>query len=319
MFQYIHIILLTEQKVKYIIIIKSIITDYQFEDVMEIYKLKYFYAVAQFQHVTRAAESIKIAQPALTQAIKALEEELDVRLFVKRGRNIVLTDYGIYLKKRLDSILPELDSLPGEIEQLKSQINKTIKMNILAASTFIINSIVEYRQTHPDVVFDFEQNEQKHDCDIVITTNSLENSTPEKYRERCVKKENIYLAVPRSSDYASMESIDLSLVKDEGFVMLSSSRLFGVICNQFCSRAGFYPKILFESDSPNAVQNIISTGTGVAFWPEYSWGGLNNEQVALLPISNPVCQRELIIELHDRLPRSAYAEDFYRYLLQRLA
>lgn len=285
---------------------------------MEIYKLKYFYTVAQFQHVTKAAEAIKIAQPALTQAIKSLEEELDVKLFVKRGRNIVLTDYGVYLKNRLDAILPELEGLPEEIEQLKSQISKTIKMNILAASTFVINSIVEYRQMHPDVVFDFEQNEQKYDCDIVITTNSLESNASEKYRERCVKKENIYLAVPRSSVYSSMESIDLSLVKDEGFVMLSSSRLFGVICNKFCSCAGFYPKILFESDSPNAVQNIIGTGTGVAFWPEYSWGSLKNEQVTLLPISNPICQRELILELHDRLSHSEYAEDFYQYLLRRL-
>lgn len=285
---------------------------------MELYKLKYFYTVAQLQHVTKAAESINIAQPALTQAIKSLEKELGVKLLVKQGRNIVLTDYGRYLKRRLDVLLPEFESLPKEIEQLKTQINKTVKLNILAASTFVINAIVEYRQMHPDAVFDFEQNEQKYDCDIVITTNSLSTPMSKSYINRCVKKEKIYLAVPKNSPYAKLDSIDLSAVREESFVMLSSSRLFGVICEKFCSCAGFYPKILFESDSPNAVQNIISAGTGVAFWPEYSWGELKNDNVVLLPISSPVCQRELILELHDRLPYSEYAEEFYQFLLGML-
>ena len=100
--------------------------------------------------------------------------------------------------------------------------------------------------------------------------------------------------------------------------MLSSSKLFGAICSKFCSEAGFYPDILFESDSTIAVQNIISTGSGIAFWPEYSWGKIKNKNVVLLPISNPVCKRDLIFELHERLPKSEYSEDFYKYLVQQI-
>ena len=132
-------------------------------------------------------------------------------------------------------------------------------------------------------------------------------------------EENIFLAVPRHSVYASYPSIELAAVKDDSFVMLSSSRLFGVICNKFCSMAGFYPKVLFESDSPGAVQNIISTGTGIAFWPEYSCGSLAIQDVILLPITNPVCKRELIIELHERTPSSQYAEDFFDFLVDQIA
>ena len=77
------------------------------------------------------------------------------------------------------------------------------------------------------------------------------------------------------------------------------------------------PKVLFESDSPVAVQNIVSTGTGIAFWPEYSWGTVKNKNVVMLPITNPVCKREIIIELYERMPQSAYAEDFYEYLLRK--
>ena len=285
---------------------------------MDIQKLRYFYTTAQLEHITRASEMLHISQPSLTQAIHLLEDELGVPLFAREGRRIVLTEFGIALKKRLDVLLPEFDNLTSEMQQLKQSVTKTVKLNILAASSFVINTIMDYKQKNPDVIFDFEQNELKYDCDIVITTNGLDTDSSKNYLRRCVKKEKIYLAVPKDSKYAELDSIELSSVKDESFIMLSSTRLFGAICNKFCSAAGFYPKIIFESDSPTAVQNIISMGAGIAFWPEYSWGKLQNKNLKLLPISNPICERDLIIELQDRLPKSIYAQDFYNFLLKKI-
>ncbi len=285
---------------------------------MDIQKLRYFYTTAQLEHITKAAEMIHISQPSLTQAIHSLEQELGVLLFQRQGRRVLLTEFGKYLKQRLDVLLPEFDKIPQELEQLKNTASKRIKLNILAASSFVIGCIMSYKKKHPEVVFDFEQNHLQSDCDIVITTNGLQGGHPNEYTKRCVKEEKIYLAVPKNSKYAQQASIDLGEVSEESFIMLSNTRLFGAICNRFCSIAGFYPKILFESDSPAAVQNIIGMGAGIAFWPEYSWGKQNNKNVVLLPISYPLCQRDLIIELHERFPHSEYAEDFYKYLLHKI-
>ena len=285
---------------------------------MDIQKLKYFYTTAQLEHITRAAEILHISQPSLTQAIHSLESELGVPLFQRQGRKVVLSEFGKNLKQRLDTLLPEFDHLAVEMEELKQSVTKTVKLNILAASSFVINTIMDYKKKNPDVIFDFEQNDLKYNCDILITTNGLNTDHAKNYLQRCVKKEKIYLAVPKDSKYAKVPSIDLGMVKDESFIMLSSTRLFGAICNKFCSIAGFYPKILFESDSPTAVQNIISMGAGIAFWPEYSWGKLQNKNLTLLPIASPICQRDLIIELHERNPKSLYAEDFYNFLLKKI-
>lgn len=285
---------------------------------MDIQKLKYFYTTAKLEHITRASEILHISQPSLTQAIHTLESELGVPLFERQGRRIALTRFGKYLRDRLDALLPEFDNLSVEMEQLKNSVSKTVKLNILAASSFVINAIMSYKKKNPDVIFDFEQNELKYDSDIVIATNGVSLERSSDCLDRCVKEEKIYLAVPRDSSYAERASIELAEVREESFILLSNKRLFGVICNKFCSVAGFYPKILFESDSPAAVQNIISMGAGIAFWPEYSWGKINNKNVALVPISYPICRRDLIIELHSRLPRSEYAEDFYQYLLNKI-
>lgn len=285
---------------------------------MDIQKLKYFYTAAGLSHITRAAEALHISQPSLTQAIHSLEDELGFALFQRSGRRIALTPHGEHLYQRLAILLPEFENLTIEMQQLKNTMTKTIKLNILAASTFVINSIMEYKKKNPDVVFDFEQNERKYDCDILISTNGLNPEKTINPTSRCVKKERIYLAVPKDSKYATMPALDLSMVRNESFVMLSSTRLFGAICNKYCAIAGFTPKILFESDSPTAVQNIISMGAGIAFWPEYSWGKLQNKNLTLLKIDNPTCERDLIIELYYRHPKSAYAEDFYRFLIRKI-
>ncbi|MBQ6905758.1 MAG: LysR family transcriptional regulator [Clostridia bacterium] len=285
---------------------------------MDIQKLKYFYTTAQLEHVTRSSEVLHISQPSLTQAIHSLESELGVPLFQREGRKVALTEFGVYLKQRLDILIPEFDHLAIEMEELKQSVTKKIRLNILAASSFVINAIMEYKKKNPEAIFDFEQTEKKNNCDILITTNGLKNDSEKKYLHRCVKKEKIYLAVPKDSSYAEVSSIELSAVRNENFIMLSNTRLFGAICNRYCSIAGFYPKIIFESDSPTAVQNIISMGAGIAFWPEYSWGKLHNKNLKLVTISEPICERDLIVEQYERQPRSLYAEDFYNFLINKL-
>ncbi|MBQ3019354.1 MAG: LysR family transcriptional regulator [Clostridia bacterium] len=284
---------------------------------MELAKLRYFYTVAKYGHVTRAAEAIHIAQPALTKAIKQLEEELGVPLFYKKGRNIFLTVYGEYLRSKLEGVFLQLDSISTEIEILKKETRNTVKLNVLAASTVVTDAVVSYKKKHSEVFFQVIQNETETDCDISVTTDMADVSLLPAFKKRRVIAEKIYLAVPKNSKYANYSSISLKEVKEEGFVNLAGSRLFRAVCDRFCAYAGFKPHNSFESDSPVAVRNIIGASAGVGFWPEYSWGSVSAD-VALIPIVEPECQREIVIGLHESPLPSTVAPDFYEYLLQFL-
>jgi DNA-binding transcriptional LysR family regulator len=72
---------------------------------MSLQQLHYFVAVAEEQHVTRAAERLRISQPPLSRQIQALEDELGQPLFERRGRGIVLTEFGRYFATKATAIL----------------------------------------------------------------------------------------------------------------------------------------------------------------------------------------------------------------------
>ena len=86
------------------------------------------------------------------------------------------------------------------------------------------------------------------------------------------------------------------------------------ICDKFCRQAGFEPRIIFESDNPAAVKNMVCSNMGICFWPEFSWGNLQKGSAVLLEIEQPVCQREIIFKCKDNKLDNRAVVDFFEFL-----
>ncbi len=282
---------------------------------LDLSKLHHFYIAAKYQNITRAAQELYISQPALTKTIKTLEDEIGLPLFYKKGRHVYLTEHGRYLKERCERLFSILDDISDEFEKIKENAESTIKLNVLTASVIVSDAVVEYTKKNKSTHFRIIQNTEV-DCDISITTNSVNFSHLPAYVERDVIEERIYLATPKTPEYDMKEQIDLAEVREKGFVNLSGSRLFRIVCDKFCDSVGFTQNVIFESDSPATMRNLIKAGVGIGFWPEFSWSEFPSSDVNLIPISNPVCRRDLVIGLHND---SSTARDFYRFLLKYIS
>ena len=281
---------------------------------MELTQIRYFLEVADTKHMTNSAKNLHITQPALTQAIRRLEEDLGVPLFAAKGRNITLTEYGKYLQKKLMPLMKQLDEIPEQLNMMVKLEGETIHMNVLAASGLVMEAIIEYKKEHEDILFQLQQNSESEPYDIAVTTKLFYQGLSEKNSFACGEK--IYLAVPKHGTYGKRESICLAEVAEEGFVSLLGSREFRYICDRFCQHAGFTPKIIFESDNPSAVKNMIAANMGIGFWPEFTWGSIENEHVRLLEIEEPVCQRDIIISYNMNKIDSRNVTEFYRFLVE---
>ena len=258
---------------------------------MELMQLRYFLEVASSQHVTKSSEKLHIAQPALTQAIHRLEDDLGVPLFEAKGRNIVLTEYGKHLQQSLNPIIERLDKIPEELRRMAKLDRETIRINVLAASALVTEAIVEYKKQHQVNFSVFQSNSDV--SDIQVTTKMMYQIPKERRDFEFVIAEKIYLALPKSRFPEG--KIALKSVENEEFIALLGSKQFRAICDKYCHHIGFKPKVIFESDNPTAVRNVIAAGMGIGFWPEFTWDKAENEHVALAEITDITCYRDILI------------------------
>lgn len=279
---------------------------------MELNQIRCFLEVARSQHVTKSAEKLHIAQPALTQTIHRLERELGVPLFLPKGRGIVLTEYGHWLKQRLEPILRELDAVPEAMRKMAKLECETIRLSVCAASTLTTEAIIEYKRLHTELNFQVIQSGADGIYDIEITTRLHDRS--EAKGDEFVCCEQIFLALPRGHALASRGKISLSETSGEDFISLMNSRPLRSICDRFCNQAGFTPHIAFESDSPAAVINMIAANLGIGFWPEFTWGRPNSADVVLLELDEPVCFRDIVMTHRHNKTDNRVVDDFYDFL-----
>ena len=162
---------------------------------MELTQLYYFYIASRYEHMTKAARQLNVAQPALTQAVHRLEEELGVKLFDRKGRGVVLNPYGKVVAAHLEKVFSQLDTMKEELFRLSGNQSNLIRLNVLAASLLMTEILIAYKKQRPECMFQLMQNEANAECDLVISTVAKVEESTGVQGERQVFQENIYLEI----------------------------------------------------------------------------------------------------------------------------
>lgn len=291
---------------------------------MELRQLYYFVKVAKKEHVTQAAEELHVAQSAVSRQIHQLEEELGVKLFLQKGRNLQLTPVGQLLYKRVEAVLKDLERTVQEVHEFHDPESGEIRLGFPhSLGIHLMPEVVSgFRKKHPNVKFRLKQgNFASIIKDIVSGEMDLAfiSPFPEAHDEvtgDILLTEELSAILPPNHPLAGEESIKLEQLKNEMFVVFSNGYSLRPIVLDACQKAGFEPKISFESEETDTIRGLVAAGMGVSLLPDMALFQTKQLQPARVRISDPKVLRQigLIRRSDDKL--SPVASVFYKFLIE---
>lgn len=291
---------------------------------MEWQQLHYFMTVARMQHMTKAAESLSLSQPALSRSIARLEEELGVPLFDRQGRSIQLNRYGALFLQRVKSMQSEYNKALNELEELNNPEYGTISLGFLhTLGTNIVPDLIgDFRKFHPHVQFALTQNYSHSQVKLLLAGDidlcllaSTEIEPPVQWQE--LWRDELFLMVPANHPLAQKKQVRLSELEDEQFIHLKRNYILRKTAEKFFSAADITPNITFELDEVSTIAGFVAAGLGVSLLPNDE--NYNPNKICKIPISDIRCERVIgMAWVNERtVPPSTAA--FRDFILQHFA
>jgi LysR family transcriptional activator of glutamate synthase operon len=289
---------------------------------MTIEQLRHFIAVAEREHVTRAAQALHVTQPALSRSIARLEEELGTALFDRIGRVVRLTAQGA-------AFLPHARRALGELEAGRAAIGEADDPDHGEVSLAFVHTlgswlapalIGAYRTRRPDVRFRLGQDSaaamagalERGTFDLILTSPRPVAGdlgwTP-------LITEPLLLAVPPDHRLAGRRRVRLAEVADEPFVIQRHGYGLRSITDDLCRAAGFAPRVAFEGEEVATLRGLVGAGLGVALLPiARSAGAAIPIPVPQLRVADRGCSRTIGLAWETRRHLPAVVDAFRTFV-----
>ncbi len=267
---------------------------------MELRHLRYFAVVAEELHFSRAAERLGISQPPLSQQIRALEDELQVRLLDRTSRTVELTEAGRLFLVEARATLDQADRARqtaarahrGEIGELTVGIYPSALLAEPVAA-----AILGFRRRHPRVrlvlreraVYAAVREMAGGSLDVAYLRYATRPEVPPGFALTEVMREPLMLVVHRDHRLAQRDDpVPLEELAQEPFIHFSprSDSALHEHVAALCSTAGFEPRIEQEANQNGSILALIGTGIGLSILPR-SLCRLSLPELRVLPIANP--------------------------------
>jgi len=282
---------------------------------MDLRQLRYFVAVAEEGHITRAAERLGMQQPPLSQQIKAIEQELDLQLFRRMARGVELTDAGRVLLDQARAVLERLDhallltrrTARGEQGRLSVGIAPTAPFH-----PFVPQVIRAFREAYPLVSVTFDECLSRQaveqlcgeQIDVAFVRAPISDS--QGLVVHTLLEEPMVAALPSSHELAGgprSEPLPLRALAEGTFILFGGPAGPGIADASLaaCYRAGFSPRLGQQAPRIASTLGLVSVGLGIALVPA-SIQRLQVDGVAyrrLLPSERPTAVLNLVLRQND--------------------
>lgn len=245
-------------------------------DQIELRHLRYFLAVAETLHFSRAAKRLGIAQPPLSQQIKRLEQLLGHPLFERTTRGVKLTLAGQLLAKRARSTIEKVEEDLSQVRRLGRGEEGTLTVGFSGSVMFtdLPAAIQSYRHRYPKV--ELRLRELVTTAQIAALLNGtldlafLRDGDPtEGIRITTLLKERYIAVLPEAHPLARRRTLNVKSLEGEPFIMFARGK--GPLAYDrtiaCCERSGFRPNIVQDAPQWLTLVRLVAAGLGVSLAP----------------------------------------------------
>ena len=280
----------------------------------------YILAVYEEKSFSKAAKRLYLSQPALSMAVKRIEQELGITIFDRSSLYLRPTDEGRIYIEALEEIRAVEKNMRSRLSDISSLLagKITVSGENFVASFIIPEILTEFMQRYPGIGVELvESNSPELRKQLLSERIDLlvaHDFDPEYYTAEELFEENVLLAVPKDrplnrefSDYAITEeeivaggvlthgAVALSVFRDEDFLMLKPGNDLHWRGNELCADFGFSPTIKIELDQLITSFNLTRAGLGLSFVTDILVQKTRVDDCLYYRIEHPIARRKMSI------------------------
>ena len=279
---------------------------------MDVKQLRYFLGVFDAKSITKAADLLFVAQPALGLQIRKLEEELGVELFSRHSRGVTPTEAGIRLANRARVLLSQFERVKQDILDFAEEPHGRVAIGMTPTTTLVLAAAVadRCRKAYPEITLNILEGLSERlmewvdngQIDITLTYN------PEVVKGLICKPlitEALFFVEPGKVSKKSGQTVSFQDVIKNELVLPSRTSLLRQMVEEAAKKIGAQPNITFKVDSVPAIKEMVKRGLGGTILPygaiqeEVRAGGLRAKR-----IEDPDFYRTLYLASSSKRPES---------------
>jgi DNA-binding transcriptional LysR family regulator len=266
---------------------------------LELRHLRYFVAVAEHLNFRRAAETLATSQPSLSLQIRALEDELHVRLFERTRRKVELTPAGRFYLHEVRRVFSALQLANEQVAHVDPEMRIEVVLGSARGTIvrYIPGLLAGLRAAHPEVSLKVRS---IHPADLL---GQLRDRTVQlgfmhgPVRDAALMTEPMWshgfcVVLPVTHSAAARDAVDLNELRGERLIQYAStsSQLIHDEVGAICRERNFVPSDVEEAPATSRVISAVACGDGIAIVPDH-WQLIGTPGVAFRPLSPQSTQR----------------------------
>lgn len=237
---------------------------------MEIRQLRYFLEIARLGSFTRAAEQLRVAQPAVSMAIRKLEETLELVLLNRQDRKVSLTAEGEIFQEHARRILGDLESAEQEMAELRGLGKGEVRVGIppMLSAYFFPAIIRDFTRRYPDLHLSVH-GEGTWRLQKMISQGELDmgviagRSVPDTLECRHFLREEVVICVPPGHPFAKRRSVPFTEFIGEPLVFFKEGYYLRELFFEELREKGGTPDIVFETNLYSLIKPLVRDGLGI--------------------------------------------------------